>query len=52
VTVNRLCASGLSGVLEACRAIRAGEGSLFVAGGVESMTRAPLAIMKAADNFA
>ncbi len=46
LTVNRLCASGLSAVVEACRAIRAGEGELFVAGGVESMTRAPLAMMK------
>jgi 3-oxoadipyl-CoA thiolase len=46
-TVNRLCASGLSAVVEACRAVAAGEGDLFVAGGVESMTRAPLAMMKA-----
>jgi acetyl-CoA C-acetyltransferase len=46
VTVNRLCASGLSAVVEACRAIKAGEGDLFVAGGVESMSRAPLAMMK------
>src|SRR6201997_2683791 len=46
VTVNRLCASGLSAVVEACRAVVAGEGELFVAGGVESMTRAPLAMMK------
>src|SRR5262245_17865452 len=46
VTVNRLCASGLSAVVEACRAVRAGEGDLFVAGGVESMSRAPLAMMK------
>ena len=38
VTVNRLCASGLSAVVEACRAVGAGEGDLFVAGGVESMT--------------
>src|SRR5215475_11851656 len=45
-TVNRLCASGLSAVAEACRADAAGEGDLFVAGGVESMTRAPLAMMK------
>jgi 3-oxoadipyl-CoA thiolase len=45
-TVNRLCASGLTAVVEACRAIKAGEGDLFVAGGVESMTRAPLAMMK------
>ena len=46
VTVNRLCASGLSAVVEACRAVVAGEGDLFVAGGVESMSRAPLAMMK------
>jgi acetyl-CoA C-acetyltransferase len=45
-TVNRLCASGLTAVVEACRAIAAGEGDLFVAGGVESMSRAPLALMK------
>jgi 3-oxoadipyl-CoA thiolase len=42
VTVNRLCASGLSAVISACHAIAAGDGSLFVAGGVESMSRAPL----------
>ena len=41
VTVNRLCASGLSAVVSACHAVRAGDGELFVAGGVESMTRAP-----------
>src|SRR5262249_25253932 len=46
VTVNRLCASGLSAVVEACRAIAAGDGELFVAGGVESMSRAPLAMAK------
>src|ERR671930_2042841 len=46
VTVNRLCASGLSAVVEACRAVVAGEGDLFVAGGVESMSRAPLVLMK------
>jgi 3-oxoadipyl-CoA thiolase len=46
MTVNRLCASGLTAVVEACRAIVAGEGDLFVAGGVESMSRAPLAMMK------
>ena len=42
VTVNRLCASGLSAVVSACHAIAAGDGELFVAGGVESMSRAPL----------
>src|SRR5581483_2602919 len=41
VTVNRLCASGLSAVVAACHAVVAGDGDLFVAGGVESMTRAP-----------
>jgi 3-oxoadipyl-CoA thiolase len=46
VTLNRLCASGLSAVVEACRAVKADEGDLFVAGGVESMSRAPLAMMK------
>jgi 3-oxoadipyl-CoA thiolase len=42
VTVNRLCASGLSAVVAACHAVAAGDGDLFVAGGVESMSRAPL----------
>jgi 3-oxoadipyl-CoA thiolase len=42
VTVNRLCASGLSAVVSVCHAIAAGDGELFVAGGVESMSRAPL----------
>lgn len=46
VTVNRLCASGLTAVNVAARAIRAGEGDVFVAGGVESMTRAPYSIPK------
>ncbi len=46
VTVNRLCASGLSAVVSACHAIAAGDGDLFVAGGVESMSRAPLALAK------
>ncbi len=46
VTVNRLCASGLSAVVSACHAVAAGDGDLFVAGGVESMSRAPLAIAK------
>jgi acetyl-CoA C-acetyltransferase len=47
VTVNRLCASGLQAVTDAARAITAGEGELYVAGGVESMTRAPYVIAKA-----
>ena len=46
VTVNRLCASGLSAVVAACHAIVAGDGDLFVAGGVESMSRAPLVMGK------
>jgi 3-oxoadipyl-CoA thiolase len=46
VTVNRLCASGLSAVVGACHAVAAGDGDLFVAGGVESMSRAPLVIGK------
>jgi acetyl-CoA C-acetyltransferase len=46
VTVNRLCASGLSAVNQAARAIRAGEGEVYVAGGVESMTRAPYVLPK------
>jgi 3-oxoadipyl-CoA thiolase len=46
VTVNRLCASGLSAVVSACHAVVAGDGELFVAGGVESMSRAPLAMSK------
>ena len=46
VTLNRLCASGLSAVVGAAHAIRAGDGELFVAGGVESMSRAPLVMAK------
>ena len=46
VTVNRLCASGLSAVIAASHAIAAGDGDLFVAGGVESMSRAPLVHVK------
>jgi 3-oxoadipyl-CoA thiolase len=46
VTVNRLCASGLSAIVSACHAVAAGDGELFVAGGVESMSRAPLVTAK------
>ena len=46
-TINRLCASGLAAVLAAARAIQVGEGELFLAGGVESMSRAPFAMAKA-----
>ncbi|QDA62376.1 3-oxoadipyl-CoA thiolase [Hymenobacter jejuensis] len=50
-TVNRLCASGLSASIAAARAIQAGDGDLFVAGGVENMTRGPLVISKASTAF-
>ncbi|WP_118951219.1 thiolase family protein [Taibaiella helva] len=46
-TVNRLCASGLQAIMDASRAIQCGEGELFIAGGVESMTRAPFVMGKA-----
>src|SRR6187551_3914031 len=46
VTLNRLCASGLSAIVGACHAVIAGDGDLFVAGGVESMSRAPLVTAK------
>lgn len=45
-TVNRLCSSGLSAIIHANRAIKAGDGELFIAGGVEHMTRGPYAIAK------
>jgi acetyl-CoA acyltransferase len=50
-TVNRLCASGMAAVIHANRAIRAGDGQLFIAGGVEGMTRAPYVISKSAKPF-
>lgn len=50
-TVNRLCASGLSAVIDAARAITCGEGQLYLAGGVESMSRAPLVVSKAHTPF-
>ncbi len=50
-TVNRLCGSGMDAVLIAARAIRAGEASLMIAGGVESMSRAPFVIPKAESAF-
>ncbi len=52
VTVNRLCASGLNAVNMAARAIRAGEGDIFIAGGVENMSRAPYSVPKAESAFA
>jgi 3-oxoadipyl-CoA thiolase len=50
-TVNRLCGSGLQAVVSAAHAIRAGEGDCFVAGGVESMTRAPWVMLKTSEPF-
>ena len=50
-TINRLCGSGLDAVITAARAIRAGEGELFIAGGVESMSRAPFVLPKAETAF-
>jgi len=52
VTFNRLCASGLTAVNHAARAIRLGEGDVFIAGGVESMSRAPYSIPKAEKPYA
>jgi len=46
ITINRLCASGLNAVNQAARAIRAGEGDVYIAGGVESMSRAPYSLPK------
>src|SRR6478609_2630091 len=46
VTMNRLCASGLAAVVSACHAVVAGDGDLFVAGGAESMSRAPCVALK------
>ena len=48
-TVNRLCGSGLQAVASAAQAIKAGEGAVFIAGGVENMTRAPYVILKSAE---
>ena len=50
-TVNRLCSSGLAAVLDAARAISCGEGELYLAGGVESMSRAPFVVGKAEQAF-
>ena len=52
VTFNRLCASGLAAVTAAARAIRLGEGDVYLAGGVESMSRAPYSLPKAESPFA
>ncbi len=51
VTVSRLCASGLAAVNFAARAIRAGEGDVYIAGGVESMSRAPYSLPKAESGY-
>lgn len=51
VTVNRLCASGLNAINMAARAIKAGEGEIYIAGGVESMSRAPYSLPKAETGF-
>ena len=48
-TVNRLCGSGLQAVASAAQAIKAGEGETFIAGGVESMTRAPYVVLKSGE---
>jgi acetyl-CoA acyltransferase len=50
-TVNRLCASGMSAVVSAARAARLGDGDVYIAGGVEQMTRAPYALSKASQPF-
>lgn len=51
VTVNRLCASGLQAIADATRAIKNGDGNIYIAGGVESMTRAPYVLSKADTAF-
>ncbi len=51
VTVNRLCASGLQAVADAARALNNGDGDVYIAGGVESMTRAPYVLSKAGTAF-
>ena len=51
VTVNRLCASGLQAIMDASRAVMNGEGDVYIAGGVESMSRAPLVIPKSEEAF-
>ena len=51
VTVNRLCASGLQAIMDASRAVMLGEGEVYIAGGVESMSRAPFVMGKADEAF-
>jgi 3-oxoadipyl-CoA thiolase len=50
-TVNRLCASGLQAIIDATRAIQSGDGDVYLAGGVESMTRAPFVMAKSEEAF-
>jgi 3-oxoadipyl-CoA thiolase len=50
-TINRLCASGMSAIVHANRAIKAGDGDLFISGGIEHMTRAPMVMSKSARPF-
>lgn len=50
-TINRLCSSGLSSIVQANRAIKAGDGDLFISGGIEHMTRGPLAMSKSSRAF-
>jgi 3-oxoadipyl-CoA thiolase len=50
-TVNRLCSSGLSAIIHANRAIKAGDGEVFIAGGIENMTRGPLVVSKPSSAF-
>jgi 3-oxoadipyl-CoA thiolase len=52
VTVNRLCASGMNAVVDAARAVRVGDGDVYIAGGIEHMTRAPFVMGKSAQPFA
>jgi 3-oxoadipyl-CoA thiolase len=52
VTVNRLCGSGMEAILQATKSIMVGEGEVYIAGGVESMTRAPFVMPKATEAFA
>lgn len=51
VTVNRLCASGLQAIMDATRAVLNGDGEIYIAGGVESMSRAPFIMAKADESF-
>jgi len=51
ITVNRLCASGLQAIGDAARAIKSGDGDIYIAGGVESMSRAPMVMSKATSAF-